>query len=148
MNVSIDRVGLKDEAAWRALWRDYLAFYETERADELYRRNFSQLATGIGPMFGYVARAEDDVPIGLAHYFVHGTGWSIGDTCYLQDLYVLPVHRGGGVAATLIEAVATDARLRGCERLYWLTHTDNQRARALYDRVAHHEGFLCYERAL
>lgn len=143
----IDRVRLGDEPAWRELWRAYLAFYETERADELYRRNFAQLVSGTGPMFGYVARGENDVPIGFAHYFVHGTGWSLGDTCYLQDLFVLPGQRGAGIAALLIEAVAADARTRNCERLYWLTHVDNQSARALYDRVARHEGFLCYERA-
>jgi hypothetical protein len=48
----------------------------------------------------------------------------------------------------LIAQVAADAKRRGCERLYWLTHVDNARARALYDRVAAFEGFICYERGL
>ncbi len=148
MTLSISRVAAADRAAWSGLWRDYLAFYESTRPQALFERNFAQLVQGDGPLFGWLARDAEGVPIGLAHYFTHGTAWSFGETCYLQDLYVQPAHRGSGIAATLIAQVAADARARGCERLYWLTHQDNMRARALYDRVAAFEGFVCYERGL
>lgn len=136
-----------DEPAWRELWWQYLAFYETEKPEALYRRNFDVLVSGEGPLYGLVARAADGEVIGLTHYLFHATAWSEHETCYLQDLFVRPERRGGGVAAALIETVADAARARGCERLYWMTHQDNARARAVYDHVAKFEGFLCYERA-
>lgn len=148
MSTECSRVQPQDHIDWSALWRDYLSFYGTERPPELHARNFAQLLSGQGPLFGFVARDESGVPIGLAHYFIHGTAWSLGDSCYLQDLFVQPAHRGAGVAAALIAQVAADAQARGCERLHWLTHVDNTRARALYDRVAAFEGYICYERGL
>lgn len=148
MATTLSRIRPHDQSAWSGLWRDYLAFYETTRPAALYERNFAQLVAGGGPLFGWLARDAEGVAVGLAHYFVHGTAWSFGDTCYLQDLYVQPAQRGSGIASALIARVAADARERGCERLYWLTHVDNARARALYDRVAAFEGFICYERGL
>ena len=37
------------------------------------------------------------------------------------------------------------ARDRGCSKVYWLTAETNSTARALYDRVATHTGFVHYE---
>lgn len=54
-------------------------------------------------------------------------------------------HRGQGTAAALIEAVATAAQEGGAQRMYWLTQTDNLRARRLYDRVAEYRGFIRYD---
>ena len=148
MSFKIRSVRIEDEAAWRDLWRQYLAFYAAERPEALYRRNFDVLVRGEGPLYGFVARSAEGELIGLTHYLFHATAWSLGENCYLQDLFVLPERRGGGVAAALIEAVATSARARGCARLYWLTQENNATARKLYDRVARFEGFICYERAL
>jgi ribosomal protein S18 acetylase RimI-like enzyme len=45
----------------------------------------------------------------------------------------------------LIEAIAGEARSRGCARYYWLTRQDNVRARGLYDKVARFAGFIRYD---
>ena len=148
MTTTVSGIRSQDRAAWSGLWRDYLAFYDTTRPPTLYERNFAQLVQGNGPLHGWLARDADGIAVGLVHYFTHGTAWSFGDTCYLQDLYVQPAQRGCGIASALIAQVAGDAKRRGCERLYWLTHIGNARARALYDRVAAFEGFICYERGL
>jgi hypothetical protein len=44
--------------------------------------------------------------------------------------------------------VAAQARLRGAARFYWLTQDHNTVARALYDKVARHAGFIRYDFAL
>jgi len=41
--------------------------------------------------------------------------------------------------------VAEQARSQGAQRLYWLTQSHNQPARALYDRLAEHRGFIRYD---
>ena len=65
--------------------------------------------------------------------------------CYLQDLFVDPAARRGGVGRGLIEAVAAAARYRGCNRLYWTTKEDNATARSLYNRIARFNGFIRYD---
>jgi GNAT superfamily N-acetyltransferase len=73
--------------------------------------------------------------VGITHYLFHTSTWA-PRVCYLQDLYVSETHRGQGTAAALIDAVAQAAQQAGAQRLYWLTQSDNLRARRLYDRVA------------
>ena len=82
--------------------------------------------------------------IGIAHYLFHASVW-YERTCYLADLFVDETVRGQGAARQLIEAVAAAARAGGAERYYWQTRQDNARARALYDRVARHTGFIRYD---
>ncbi|MEO8751608.1 MAG: GNAT family N-acetyltransferase [Casimicrobiaceae bacterium] len=82
--------------------------------------------------------------VGVAHYLFHTSVWARA-SCYLQDLFTLPSERGRGVARSLIEAVAAQARLHGCNRYYWLTQESNAIARSLYDKVARHLGFIRYE---
>jgi ribosomal protein S18 acetylase RimI-like enzyme len=72
----------------------------------------------------------------------------MGDVCYLQDLFTDETARGRGVARALIEAVADDSRKQRATRLYWLTQDNNTQARALYDKVARHQGFIRYDYAL
>ena len=65
--------------------------------------------------------------------------------CYLQDLFTSPGSRGKGIGRALIEAVAAKARANNASRYYWLTQEDNRAARALYDKVAKHNGFMRYD---
>ena len=53
----------------------------------------------------------------------------------MNDLFVAPEARGGGVAEALIEACRAAARARGATRITWQTALDNERAQAVYDRV-------------
>ncbi|MEU4743399.1 GNAT family N-acetyltransferase [Actinosynnema sp. NPDC023658] len=131
-----------DRAAWEELARGYKAFYRTEVDDEGYARAWDRLLAG-DEVHGLAARS-DGVVVGIAHHLFHANVWS-GGACYLQDLYVAEHARGLGAGRALIEAVADAARARGVARLYWNTLHDNAAARALYDDVAVHRGFLVYE---
>ena len=134
-----------DEPEWRALWRAYLAFYETEVADGVYAETFRRLTNPEWPGMGaFIAVAER--PVGLVHYIFHPHCWRIEDVCYLQDLYVEPDHRGTGAGRALIEAVYGEADRRGCPSVYWLTQDFNHTARRLYDRVARLTPFVKYQR--
>jgi GNAT superfamily N-acetyltransferase len=83
---------------------------------------------------------------GIAHYLFHRSCWTIGDYCYLQDLFVAEEARGRGLGRALIRAVEERARAAGASRIYWLTHETNARARSLYDRVAERSGFIQYRK--
>jgi GNAT superfamily N-acetyltransferase len=82
--------------------------------------------------------------VGIAHYVFHASTWA-QTVCYLQDLFTSPALRSKGVARSLIEAVAAEARTRGAVRYYWLTQEHNAVARRLYDKIGKHNGFIRYD---
>ena len=84
--------------------------------------------------------------IGIAQYIFHRSCWTIGNYCYLQDLFVAPDVRGSGAGRALIAAVENEARKAGASRLHWLTKEDNHSARALYDQMADRSGFIQYRK--
>jgi len=131
-----------DRAEWEDLARGYKAFYRTELPDERYRDTWRALLAG-ERVHGLVARIDGQI-VGIAHYLFHAQTWG-PDACYLQDLFTAEDARGQGVATALVEAVAEAARARGARKFYWLTKKDNERARALYDRIAAWKGFLRYD---
>jgi GNAT superfamily N-acetyltransferase len=144
--IEVTAIGTADHPRWAALWRDYLAFYETVLPQPQYDFTWARLLDGrIG---GLAARDADGQMVGLAHFLFHEHGWTPGPACYLQDLFVASEQRGTGAGRALIEAVAEAARGRGASRLYWLTQEGNATARMLYDRLAKNSGFIVYQYGL
>jgi GNAT superfamily N-acetyltransferase len=83
---------------------------------------------------------------GIVHYLFHRSCWTIGNYCYLQDLFVAENARHLGVGRALIAAVEKRARGAGASRVYWLTQESNAVARALYDKLAERSGFIQYRK--
>ncbi|MEM9576739.1 MAG: GNAT family N-acetyltransferase [Pseudomonadota bacterium] len=136
-----------DKPEWSRLWKAYLAFYETSRPQEIHDIYFERLI-GVDPRDynGLLAEVEGK-PVGLTHYLFHRHGWSVENTCYLQDLYADPSVRGKGVGRALIEAVYAQADAAGVPSVYWLTQDFNTEARKLYDRIGVKTPFIKYSRS-
>lgn len=144
--IEIRDIRQEDAAHWRRMWKAYLAFYATERPDDVYRTSFDQLIDPkVTDYNGLIAYAGTRA-IGLAHYIYHKHGWQIADVCYLQDLYVEPDVRGTGTGRKLVEAVYAEADAAGHPDVYWLTQHHNTQARHLYDRIATLTPFVKYAR--
>ncbi|MGD9967048.1 MAG: N-acetyltransferase family protein [Hyphomonadaceae bacterium] len=136
----------EDRAAWAPLWAGYLEFYNSELPRAVTDTTWSRFHDPAEPMTCLVAEDENSTLIGFANLVFHRGTWAIGDFCYLEDLFVAEHARNRGVARALIEAVYDLADRRGAGRVYWLTHESNATARALYDKVAEHRGFIQYRR--
>lgn len=137
---------LPDEReAWEPLWQAYLTFYESSVSPETTDILWSRLHDKNEPMFALGA-FDDGRLIGIVHYLFHRSCWTVGDYCYLQDLYVSEEARGLGAGRALIEAVELAARKKDASRVYWLTKEDNHTARALYDKLADRSGFIQYRK--
>lgn len=134
-----------DHDAWLPLWQGYQAFYETAIAPEVTAVTWARLLDPVEPMHALGAEADGRL-VGITHYLFHRSTWTMGDYCYLQDLFVAPEVRGSGAGRALIEGVAAAAQGAGASRVYWLTAEDNHDARALYDKVARYSGFIQYRR--
>jgi GNAT superfamily N-acetyltransferase len=148
MTLIIRPLAEKDEPHWRRLWRDYLAFYETTRPDEIYDAYFKRLLGDDPQDFSGLIAELDGRPVGLTHYLFHRHGWRLENVCYLQDLYADPDVRGHGIGRALIEAVYEEADKNGTPAVYWLTQDFNSEARRLYDRIGRLSPFIKYDRPL
>lgn len=145
--ITIDPLRSADFEAWHPLWRGYQTFYKTDIAAETTHLSFARLLDEAEPMFGALAW-QDDRAVGMVHWLLHRSTWTVGPYCYLQDLFVDPATRGIGIGRQLIAHVSADAASRQCSRVYWLTHETNTDAMQLYDRVAERSGFVQYRKLL
>jgi len=145
-DVTIRPLAPGDRESWRQLWKAYLAFYETEKPEEVYETTWSRLMTQGEDPHGLCAVDGSGRLVGIVHYIFHRSCWLIGPTCYLQDLYADPSVRGQGVGRKLIEAVYRAADGAGADAVYWLTQDFNTTARRLYDRIGKVTPFIKYVR--
>jgi GNAT superfamily N-acetyltransferase len=132
-----------DRERWAPLWSAYLEFYRTPENAEVTNATWARIFDPLEPVHSAVA-ARGDALIGFAHYLFQRSTWLLSAQCYLQDLYVGPADRGGGVGRALIAAVVHAAKDAGAARVYWNTHETNATARRLYDAVAERTGFIQY----
>lgn len=143
--VVIRPVGSNERAAWEPLWKGYLDFYKTVVPREVYDTTWRRLHDPAEPMFVLGAYVDGNLT-GIVHYLYHRSCWTVGDYCYLQDLFVAEGNRKLGLGRALIEAVYEVAKEEGASRVHWLTHETNATARALYDTLAERPGFIQYRK--
>jgi GNAT superfamily N-acetyltransferase len=80
--------------------------------------------------------AEDDgEPIGFALFFHNYSTFLAQPGIYLEDLFVFPEKRGGGVGRLLLQRLAQVAVDRGCGRLEWAVLDWNVDAIRFYERL-------------
>jgi GNAT superfamily N-acetyltransferase len=144
---SIRPVSADERAAWEPLWKGYQTFYEVALSDETTAVTWARLHDPTEPMHILGAYVDGKLA-GIAHYLFHRSCWTIGNYCYLQDLFVAEGARNLGAGRALIAAVEREARAAGASRIYWLTQEGNAAARALYDKVADRSGFIQYRKIL
>jgi len=145
-DITIRRLEPGDEPDWRRLWTAYLEFYESTVPEEVYRTSFERLVSRDDESCHGLLAVTDGEPVGLVHYIYHRHMWRVEPVCYLQDLFVSPDLRGGGVGRALIEAVYAAADANGSPAVYWLTQEFNHTARNLYDRIGQVTPFIKYVR--
>jgi GNAT superfamily N-acetyltransferase len=145
MSVTVRRLEDRDRDRWLELWARYLRFYRAEVSEVATAVTFERLRDGADGLLGLVAADADERLLGFAHLVFHPNTWNVEGVCYLEDLYVDPAARGGGVSRALFNAVFAEARSRGVERTYWHTQQFNGAARSLYDTVGHLTSLVVYE---
>jgi GNAT superfamily N-acetyltransferase len=134
-----------DRAQWRVLWDGYLRFYRQHLSEAVTETTFVRLIDPAAQPHALVAERAGTL-LGFAHYLFHRSTWAVQDSCYLEDLFVAPEARGGGLGRTLIHAVYAAAERGEAGTVYWLTQEFNAPGRALYDTLARRTSFIRYER--
>lgn len=132
----------QDEAAWRSLWAGYNTFYEAEVAPDITARTWARILDPSVPMICRVARHGEQLA-GFSISVLHEGTWVAAPVCYLEDLFVDPACRGGGIGRALIADLVRLGKEKGWSRLYWHTRQDNP-ARRLYDSFVEADDFVRY----
>ena len=145
--IDIRRVTADDHDAWLPLWQAYLRFYNAELPDSVTQSTWQRFLDPSEPTHAALAW-EGEKAVGMVHFIYHRSNWSIENSCYLQDLLVVPQTRGTGVGRQLIEFVYDTARKDGCAKVHWLTHETNATAIQLYERIAERPGFIQFRKGL
>lgn len=79
----------------------------------------------------FVADIEGTV-VGMAIWFVTFSTWTGRHGLWLEDLYVRPAHRGSGIGAQLMSALADVCVQRGYPRMEWTVLNWNTPAIEVY----------------
>ena len=77
----------------------------------------------------------DGTPVGFALFFHSYSTFLAQPGIYLEDVFVVPEHRGVGAGKALLRRVAQIARERNCGRLEWSVLDWNQPAIEFYQRL-------------
>jgi GNAT superfamily N-acetyltransferase len=78
---------------------------------------------------------QDGDPVGFALFFHNFSTFLAQPGIYLEDLFVLPEHRGRGIGRALLKELARLAVERGCGRLEWAVLDWNRDAIGFYERL-------------
>lgn len=85
-------------------------------------------------VFAHVADHDGHL-VGIAVWFLNFSTWTGRHGIYLEDLFVDPAVRGGGVARRLVRALAAEAKVRDCARIDWAVLGWNEPAKGFYRRL-------------
>ena len=93
-------------------------------------------------VFAHVAEQDGRV-VGIAVWFFNFSTWTGRHGVYLEDLFVDPDARGGGVARALFQALGREAQVHDCARIDWGVLDWNELAKGFYRRLGarHMEGW-------
>lgn len=144
-DVTVRPLTRADRAAWSPLFAEYVRFYRATLPPEVVDGTFARLTERSLGMAGFGAELGGEL-VGFAHVVEHASTWAAEPVLYLEDLFVSPAVRGGGVGRSLIAAVYAEADARGCSKTYWITEEFNAAARRTYETVARRMSYITYER--
>jgi GNAT superfamily N-acetyltransferase len=110
-----------------------LATYERD-PDAVVATESDFLRDGFGdtPRFQVLLGEWNGEPAGFALYFYNWSTWLGRPGLYLEDLFVLPRHRGNGIGKALLRELARIAVREGCGRFQWQVLDWNEPALGFY----------------
>jgi len=144
MTISIQDPADGDRGDWERLYHGYSEFYQVPMNERILQTVWEWIFDPEMDFHCLLAR-KDGAVVGLMHYRAMPSPLRGNMAGFLDDLYVDPGARGGGVVQRLFEELAGRARQRGWPVIRWITRDNNYRARAIYDRVATRTDWITYE---
>jgi GNAT superfamily N-acetyltransferase len=113
-----------------------LAEYEQLQDKVTGTRELLEMALfGPGPHAEAVIAEVKSDPVGFALFFHTFSTFRCRPGIWLEDLFVVPEHRRGGIGRMLLAHVAAVAVRRGCARMEWSALSWNEPALQFYSAI-------------
>lgn len=109
-----------------------------------------RLIADIGRRIHVLMAEVDGRAVGYAIYLFTYSSFLARPTLYLEDLFVLPEHRRGGIGTLFFEALRRAARREQCGRMEWVVLDWNEPALRFYRKLGARplDGWLTYRLVL
>ena len=140
----IREIKLKDKEQWENLYRGYADFYKVEMNEKILQTVWEWLHDKTHEVSGIAYEFDGNI-VGFAHYRRMPSPLRGKDIGFLDDLFVDPKYRGQKIGEKIINELNKISKSKEWNLIRWITHDDNLRAKALYDRVAEKTKWDLYE---
>jgi len=87
----------------------------------------------------------DNRIVGIAHYRTMPRPIKGNYIGFLDDLFIDPDFRGKKIAQKLINHIKSLSKENNWDGIRWITHSSNENAKKLYNKIANNTGFELYE---
>jgi len=129
---------------WSNIYEAYAEFYKVPMNKKILNNLWTWIQDESHVVKGICYQLDNKI-VGIAHYRTMPrpiTGQYIG---FLDDLFVLPKFRGQKIAQKLIDYLRSLSKANNWGGIRWITHSSNENAKKLYNKIANNTGFELYE---
>ena len=134
----------KDKKNWSKLYNGYADFYKVTMNKEILETLWRWIHDDGHIVNGICYELEGKI-VGIAHYRTMPRPIKGKYVGFLDDLFVEPNFRGQKIAQKLINHLKSLSKDNNWDGIRWITHSSNENAKKLYDKIAHNTGFELYE---
>lgn len=144
--VTVREVRSEDHTEWQKLFRGYRDFYAQPHNEEAIATVWAWLNDTKHETRGLVAEHEGSL-VGIAHFRTFARPLAASHGLFLDDLFTDSKVRGVGVASALLKRLAHIAQIENATVVRWITASDNEQAKSLYDKLATPTQWVTYDLA-
>ena len=130
----------KDKKNWIKLYCGYAKFYKVPMNQDILDTLWGWILDNNHIVNGICYELDSNI-VGIAHYRTMPRpikGKYIG---FLDDLFVDPEFRGQKIAQKVINHLKYLYKANNWDGIRWITHSSNENAKKLYDKIANNTGF-------
>ena len=134
----------KDKENWAKLYNGYADFYKVPMNKGILDTLWGWIQDETHDVKGICFELDSNI-VGIAHYRTMPRpikGQYIG---FLDDLFVEPDFRRKKIAQKLINHLKSLSKSNNWDGIRWITHSSNENAIKLYNKIANNTGFELYE---
>ena len=133
-----------DFKKWSHLYQGYANFYKVPMNSSILDTLWDWIHDEKHVVRGICFELDSKI-VGIAHYRTMPRpikGQYIG---FLDDLFVEPDFRRKKIAQKLINHLKSLSKSNNWDGIRWITHSSNENAKKLYNKIANNTGFELYE---
>ena len=134
MTVTVRPATVADAGLLHRFSRDLARFEDEPDAVKATPESLARDGFGADPKFAALIAERDGQPVGFALYTFNYSVWTGARGIFVEDIWVVPEARRGGVARALMQGLAKECAANGWRRID-LNVLDWNPARGFYERI-------------